>query len=65
MNVNNRTLTRIPADSYQVVTNNDNSIDLFFSEKLMAELNINTESQIQITNDNINNQSVMVIICDK
>lgn len=65
MNVNNRTLTRIPTDSYQVVTNNDNSIDLFFSEKLMAELNINTESQIQITNDNINNQSVMVIICDK
>ena len=65
MKVNNRTLTRIQADSYQVVTNNDNSIDLFFSEKLMAELNINTESQIKITNDNINNVSVMVIICNK
>lgn len=65
MKTNNRTLTRIPADSYRVVTNEDNSIDLLFSDKLISELNINTNSQMQIKNDNINNQSVMVIICEK
>ncbi len=65
MKINNCTLTRIPADSYQVVTNDDNSIDLLFSGKLISELNINTSSQMQIKNDHTNNQSVIVIICEK
>lgn len=63
MKENKRSLKRIPVDSYQIINNDDESVDIHFTEEIITELQIKTNSHIEITNDNINEQEVVILIC--